>query len=66
MVMLDYVVEILDLADDDRRAVRFVVSPDSGRIGLTAIDSDRFRDAMATNRLGQKPPGRSLVALLGQ
>jgi hypothetical protein len=66
MILLDDVVEILDLADFNRRAVRLVVALDGGFIGLTAIKRDLLRDAMTADRLGQEPLGRSLVARLGQ
>ena len=66
MILLDDVVEILDLADFNRRAVLLVVALDGGFIGLTAINRDLLRDAMTADRLGQKPLGRSLVALLSQ
>jgi site-specific DNA recombinase len=40
------IVEVLHLADDDRRAMFFVVSPDGGRVGLAAINRDCLRHTM--------------------
>jgi hypothetical protein len=49
MILLDDVVEILALADFNRRAVLMVVALDGGFIGLTAINRDLLRDAMTAD-----------------
>jgi hypothetical protein len=59
-----HIIEIFHLPDDDRRAVRLVVPPDDGGIGLAAINRDLLGNAMATNRLGQEARGRPLVPVL--
>jgi hypothetical protein len=41
LALLYQIVEILDLADDDRRAVRLVVPSSGGRLGLTPIRCTR-------------------------
>jgi arylsulfatase A-like enzyme len=45
----------------DRRAVCCGISPAGGRLGLAASNGALLRRAMATERLGQEPPGRPLV-----
>jgi hypothetical protein len=59
-------IEILNLADHDRGAVLGIKAPNGGGIGLTAVDGDRRRDAMAANGLGEKPRGRALVSVRGE
>jgi hypothetical protein len=66
MVLLDHIVETLDLAEDNGGAMRFVIRPDGGRIGLTPIDGDGLGHAMAADGLGQEAQGRPLVPLLGE
>ena len=41
-----------------------IVAPDSRRICLAAVDRDRFRHAMAADRLDEEARGRPRVALL--
>src|SRR5712691_3939808 len=67
MVLLHDVIEILGLADDDRGAVFLVVALDGRFVGRTPIDGDFLgHSTMTTNRFGQKPLGRLLIAMLGE
>jgi hypothetical protein len=63
MVLFHHIIQILHLADDDRGVVRFIVSPDGGRIGLAPIDRDLLGHPMAADRLGEEPLGGWLIAL---
>jgi hypothetical protein len=47
VILFQNIIEILDLADHDRGAVLGIIAPNGGGIGLTAVDGDRLRDAMA-------------------
>jgi hypothetical protein len=53
------------LTADDRRAVRLIVPPDGGGIGLAPVDGNRLGNAMATKRLGEEARGRPLGAQQG-
>jgi hypothetical protein len=64
MILCQDSMPLLHLADDARRAVRFVVSPEGGRLGLAPIAGERLRHAVATNRLGEEARGGALVPLL--
>ena len=62
----DNIIEVFHLADDDRRAVLFVVTADRCRIGLTAIDRDLLRHTVPPDRLFEKAQRRCLVPMLRQ
>lgn len=49
MVLFHQIVEVLHLADADRRAVRLVVAPDGGGMGLAPIDGDRLGNPVSTD-----------------
>ena len=54
MVLFHEVIEIFDLADFDRGAVRLVIALDGGFIGVTAVNGDLLRHAVAANRLASE------------
>ena len=54
MILLDHVIQIFHLADDDVRAVFFVIALDRGFIGLTTVNRDLFGDPVAADRFFQK------------
>ena len=66
MILLHDIVEILDLSNDDGRAMLLVIAPDGRRIGLTPVNGDLFGHAVPADGLGQKALGSPLVPLLGQ
>ena len=66
MILFHDIVEILDLADGDRRAVLGIVALDGRFIGRAPVNGDLLRHAVAADRLGQKALGGPLVALLGE
>jgi hypothetical protein len=61
-----HIIEVLHLANDDRRAVHLVVPPDGGRIGLAPLDGDLLRHPMTADRFGQEARGRPPAALFRQ
>ena len=64
MVLFHPIVEVLDLADDDLRAMLCVVAPDGGRIGLAPINGDLLWHAVAADGFGQEPLGGLLITVL--
>src|SRR5919198_4633915 len=66
MILFQNIIEILDLADNDRGAVRGILAVNGGGIGLTTVDGDRLRDALAANGLSEKTLGRALVSVRGE
>jgi hypothetical protein len=48
----------LHLPDDECSAVLGMIVPNSGGIGLTAVNRDLFRPAVAADRLGEDARGR--------
>ena len=66
MVLFHQVVEIFDLANFDRGAVRFVVAADGRRIRLAAIDGDRLGRAVTTDRVREKAQRRLCISVLGE
>src|SRR5215475_12471257 len=66
MILFDNIVEILDLADGDRRAMLLVVALDSRFIGRTPVDGDFLRHAVAADRFLEKAERGLLVSLRGQ
>ena len=63
IVLLHPIIQIVHQADHDRRARRLRVSPHSGRVGLTPVDSARLGGAMAADGLGEEACGCSLVPM---
>lgn len=66
MVVFYHIMEVLHLADSDRRAVRRIILSNGRRIGLAAVNSNRFRDLMAKDGLCEETCGGLLIPLLGQ
>ena len=66
MALLYHIMKILDLADDDGRAVRLVVALDGRFIGRAAIHGDLFVYPVTANRLLQKAQRGRLVSLRGE
>jgi hypothetical protein len=64
MILLPNIIQIVHLANGDRRAVRLMIPPDGGGIRLAAIDHDGLWHAVTSGGLSQKASGRLLVALL--
>ena len=54
MILSHDIIEILDLADDDRGAMLLVVPSDGGGMSLAAIAGDLLGHAMATDCLVRK------------
>ncbi|MGF6931146.1 hypothetical protein OKW41_000285 [Paraburkholderia sp. UCT70] len=61
MVLFHDVVEILDLADLDRRLTLGVHGVQPGQIGTTLVDGYGFRHAILIDGLLEVPSGRFLV-----
>jgi hypothetical protein len=55
MVLLHHIIQLFHLADDDGGPVLLVVRSDGRGIGLTPIDGNLLRHAVAADRLLQKP-----------
>jgi hypothetical protein len=53
----------LHLPDDECSAVLDIIVPNSGGIGLTAVNRDFFRPAVAADRLGEEALGRRFVPM---
>jgi hypothetical protein len=66
MVLFDDVVQILVLADLDRRVALRVEGPESGQIRTTFIDCDRLGFAVLIDRLLEVALGCSLVTVSTQ
>ena len=66
MVLLYYIIKVFDLADGDGGAMLLIVALDGGFIGVTAVDSNDFRETMAADRLLQKPQRGLCVPMLGE
>ena len=66
MILLHHIIQIFDLADDDGRAVFFVVVLDRGFIGRAAINGDLVGYLVTANRFLQKAQRGLLVSLLGE
>jgi hypothetical protein len=66
MILFHNIVEIFHLANDDRQAVLLIVAANGCGIGLTAINRDLLRYAMAADSLSEEPSGSPFVALLGE
>jgi hypothetical protein len=66
MLLVHQIMELADLADDDRGAVRRVIASDGCRIGLAPVARDPLRHAVARNRFRQKAPRRMTISLHGQ
>jgi hypothetical protein len=66
VVLLHHMIQLFHLADDDRRAVHLVVSPNGSGIGLTAIDGDRLGHAVPADGFGEKTLRGWLVPVLGE
>ena len=66
MVLFDDIIQILDLADGDGRAVLLVIAFDRGFIGVTAVDGDLLGQPVAADRLLQKPQRGLCVPVLRQ
>ena len=61
VIQFDARVHIGDPPDDECRAVLDMISPKSGGMGLTAVNHDLFRPAVAADRLGEEARGRRFV-----
>jgi hypothetical protein len=61
VILFDEMVHIFDLPDDEDRAVLDMIGPKSRGIGLTAVNCDLFRPAVAADRLGEEALGRRFV-----
>ena len=57
------VVEILDLADLDSRAMVGVVTDDRRRVGAAFVDRDLLRNTMTTDGLAQEAQRRFTILL---
>jgi predicted secreted hydrolase len=66
MIPFQHILEIRALADDDGGAVLGMIAPNGGGIGLTAVDGDHLRDAVAVDRLREKARGGLLIPRLGE
>lgn len=55
MILLHHDVEIAHLPDHESGPVLGIMASDGRRIGLAPIDGDRLWDAVARDRLLQKP-----------
>jgi len=55
VVLLHDIIEVFDLADCDRGPMRLVVALDGRLIGVTAVNRDRLGEAIAADRLLEKP-----------
>src|SRR5216683_7236534 len=65
MILFHHIIRILHLADGDGRAVLLVIAFDRGFIGVTAVNGDHFGEAVAADRLLQKPERGLCVPVLG-
>ena len=57
MVLLHYIIEILQVPDDDGRLVSPIVVLDSGSIAATLINGDLLREPLVSNSLTQEGRG---------
>ena len=64
MILFHDVIEILDLADDDRGAVLRVVALDGRFIGRAPVNGDLLGHAVAADRLGQEAFRGLLIPVL--
>jgi hypothetical protein len=63
MILLHDIIQIFHPADGDRRAMRFIVTPDRRGIGLAAINRHLLGHTVPVDGLGEKTLGRLLIAL---
>ena len=57
MVLFRHIIELLHLADDHGRAMRFIVALDGRFMGRTPVDHNLCRDAVTVDR--RRPRGES-------